>query len=610
MTGSTPTDIGDCARRLADFSTLGEALDYAARTRAGFNFYSGRGELLEVLPFRDLKDQAVSLARRMLRAGLSAGDRVALIAETNAAFMRAFFACQYTNLVPVPLPPPVAFGGRVGYVEHIRSMLAGARVAAALAPEAYLDMIRQAAEPFDLKVLGTLRELEGLPEQGTDLPPIGPDQLSYLQFSSGSTRSPTGVAVTHRALMANARGIARDALQVKAGDRATSWLPFYHDMGLVGFILTPLASQISTDYIPTGEFARRPLIWPTLIAQNGATIAYGPSFGYELCTLRAMRASLDRLDLSSWRVAGVGGDMIRPAMLERFADAFHGCGFRKEAFMPSYGMAEITLGITFGPLGRGVEVDRIDLNRLQTEGRAKAVKANGNGSGNGGHSGRDVREFVLCGRVLPGHGLEIRGPDGSVLAEREVGRIMIRGPSMMQGYFSNPEATERVLSADGWLDTGDLGYLLGDSLVITGRSKDLMLVNGRNVWPQDLEWAVEQQIDQVRHGDVVAFSVDGAEKERIVLLVQCRESEGVAQQALRRKVAEVVLEVAGLECTVVLVPQNWLPRTSSGKLSRTRAREQYLASVQDDPQSRVAAMNTSPDPIGASDRAPSVPLPV
>ena len=615
MTGSTPTDIGGCARRLADFSTLGEALDYAARSSAGFNFYSGRSELLEVLPYRDLRDRAVSLARRMLRAGLSPGDRVALIAETDAGFMRAFFACQYASLVPVPLPPPVAFGGRVSYVEHIGSMLAGARVAAALAPEPFLDMIRQAAEPFDLKVLGTLRELEGLPEHGTDLPPIRPDQLSYVQFSSGSTRSPTGVAVTHRALMANARGIARDALQLRAGDRATSWLPFYHDMGLVGFVLTPLASQVSTDYIPTSEFARRPLIWPTLIAQNGATIAYSPSFGYELCTLRALKASLDRLDLSSWRVAGVGGDMIRPAVLRRFADAFHGCGFRKQAFMPSYGMAEITLGITFGPLDRGVEVDRIDLNRLQTEGRAVPAKANGNGHGNGdgnvngGHGSRDVREFVLCGHVLPGHGLEIRGADGSVLAEREVGRIMIRGPSMMRSYFSNPEETDRVLSADGWLDTGDLGYLLGGSLVITGRSKDLILVNGRNVWPHDLEWAAEQQIEEVRPGDVVAFSVDGAERERIVLLVQCRQSDVVAQQALRRKVAEVVL-AAGLECTVVLVPQNWLPRTSSGKLSRTRAREQYLASLQDDAQSQVAAMNTSPDPSYASDPASRMLLPV
>ena len=593
--GSQPTPTGGCACRVGEFSTLSEALDYAARSDAGFNFYSGRGELLEVLPYRDLKDQARSLARRMLRAGLSAPDRVALVAETNASFMRAFFACQYASLIAVPLPPPAAFGGRAGYVQHIRSMLERAEATAVLAPEAFLDMIQQAAEPFDLKVLGTLAQLDGLPEHGGDLPSTGPDHLSYLQFSSGSTRTPTRVAVTHRALMANARGIARDALRVGSADRCTSWLPFYHDMGLVGCVLAPLTSQLSTDYVATGEFARRPLIWPTLIAQNGGTITYSPSFGYDLCARRALSAPVDHLDLSRLRVAGIGGDMIRPAVLERFADAFRGCGFRPQAFLPSYGMAEITLGITFGPLDQGIEVDRIDLKRLQEERRAVPIKADSGKERDG------VREFVLCGHVLPGHDLEIRGTDGAVLAEREVGRIMIRGPSMMQGYFANREETERVLSADGWLDTGDLGYRFGANLVVTGRSKDLILVNGRNVWPQDLEWAVEEQVEGVRHGDVVAFSVDEAEAERVVVLVQCRETVLVSREALRRKVAEVVLGAAGLKCMVVLVPHNWLPRTSSGKLSRVRAREQYLASVRNESQLNMAAMSY------ASDRVPDAP---
>ena len=584
--GSQPTPTGGCACRVGEFSTLSEALDYAAKSEAGFNFYSGRGELLEVLPYRDLKDQSRSLARRMLRAGLSAPDRVALVAETNASFMRAFFACQYAGLIAVPLPPPAAFGGRAGYVQHIRAMLERAEATAVLAPEAFLDMIQQAAEPFDLKVLGTLAQLEGLPESGSDLPETGPEHLSYLQFSSGSTRAPTGVAVTHRALMANARGIARDALRVDAADRCTSWLPFYHDMGLVGCVLAPLASQLSTDYVATGEFARRPLIWPTLIAQNGGTVTYSPSFGYDLCARRALTAPVDHLDLSRLRVAGIGGDMIRPAVLDRFADAFRGCGFRPQAFVPSYGMAEITLGITFGPLNQGIEIDRIDLKRLQEEGRAVPAETSDG-----------VREFVLCGRVLSDHELEIRGTDGAVLAERAVGRIMIRGPSMMQGYFANREETERVLSADGWLDTGDLGYRLGASLVVTGRSKDLILVNGRNVWPQDLEWAVEEQVEGVRHGDVVAFSVDEAEAEHVVVLVQCRETDLASREALRRKVSEVVLGVAGLKCLVVLVPHNWLPRTSSGKLSRVRAREQYLASVRSESPLNVAAMSCAPDRV-------------
>ncbi len=558
---------------MADFPTLTEALDYAALGRAGYNFYSARGELLLALPYRELREQALALARQMLRAGLEPGDRVALIAETGASFMRAFFACQYAGLVPVPLPTPAAFGGRGGFVAHIRPMLATARPAAALAPAAHLAMIREASDGLHVRAVGTYELFDGLPESGTDLPRIGEDHLSYLQFSSGSTRSPTGVAVTQRALLSNLRGIAY-ALGARADDRCTSWLPFYHDMGLVGFVLAPLSSQASTDYVATDEFARRPLIWPTLISQNGSTISYAPSFGYELCTRRAMKMPPGPLDLSRWRVAGIGGDMIRPHILARFAETFGGCGFRREAFVASYGMAEATLGITFAPLERGIEIDRVDLDTLRAEGRA--APANG--------QSRKTRELVLCGHVLPGHELEIRDADDRVLGERAVGRIVIRGPSVMREYFGNRAETERVLSPDGWLDTGDLGYLIGGSLVVAGRSKDLILINGRNVWPQDLEWAVEQHVEGVREGDVAAFSVDEGEAERVILLVTCRTSNAEAQAALRRATAEVVLAAAGLTCTVVLVPPNTLPRTSSGKLSRARARELYLAALREEPE--------------------------
>jgi fatty-acyl-CoA synthase len=586
-----PTDVGGCPVRLADFSTLTEALEYAALSRAGFNFYSGRGDLLCVLPYRDLREQAESLARRMLRAGLRPGERVAIIAETGPDFVRAFFASQYAALVPVPLPTPAAFAGRANYIDHIHPMLASARPSAVLAPGVFLDLVRPAAAAVEVALVGTFQDFERMPEDGADLPRVRQDDLCYLQFSSGSTRSPTGVAVTHRALLANARGIVRDALKVTEGDRCTSWLPFYHDMGLVGFLLVPLTSQISTDYLAPDGFARRPLIWPTLISRNGGTLSYSPSFGYDLCARRAMNTDMGHLDLSRWRAAGIGGDVIRPGILSRFADTFRGCGFRKEAFVPSYGMAEATLGVTFAPLDRGMEVDRVDLGRLRREGRATPA------------DGDNVRELVLCGELLSGHELEIRGADGTVLQEREVGRIMVRGPSVMTEYFGRSEETARVLSSDGWLDTGDLGYLVGESLVVAGRSKDLILVNGRNVWPEDLELAVERQIEGVRQGDVVAFSVDGQEAEQVVLLVQCRTSDAAPREALRNAVAEVVLARAGLNCTVVLVSHNALPRTSSGKLSRMRARDMYLASILGEPQSHVAAAKSG------SDSAPQIQMP-
>jgi fatty-acyl-CoA synthase len=564
----TPAGAGGSAFRAADFSTLPEALDYAAAGQAGASFYSARGDLLQVQSYRDLRDHAQSLARRMIRAGLVAGDRVALIAETDADFLRAFFACQYAGLVSVPMPLPVAFGGRAGYIEHIRLMLEVAKATAVLCPGPFLEMVREAAETFDLLAIGTFDAFDSVPDAGVDLPTIGQDNLSYLQFSSGSTRSPAGIAVTQRALMANLRGITHHALQMREGDRCFSWLPFYHDMGLVGFLLAPVATQTPVDYIATREFARRPLIWPTLMSRNGGTVCYSPSFGYDLCARRLKDGATDHLDLSQWRVAGIGGDMIRPGVLSRFAEAFGGCGFKKEAFVASYGMAEATLGITFAPLDRGIELDTIDLDLLESEAQAVPVKDKKGQS--------RTRAFVLCGEVLPGHEVDVRAPDGASLPDRKVGRIMFRGPSLMQEYFNSREETARVLSKDGWLDTGDLGFFLDGSLVVTGRSKDLILANGRNIWPQDLEWLVEHEVEGVRNGDVAAFSVDDDETENVILLVQCRTSDETARANLREAVAETVRAAVGINCTVVLAPHNSLPQTSSGKLSRARSRQMYL----------------------------------
>ncbi len=582
-----PTDVAGCRIRRAEFSTLTEALDYAATGRAGFNFYSGRGELLDVLPYRDLQDQARSLARRMIRAGLRRGERIAIIAESTADFVRTFWASQYAGLVPVPLPTPAAFAGRVNYIDHIHPMMQAAQPLAVIAPGVFLEYGRQAAARLKVGLVGTVEDLIQMPEADADLPAAAPEDVCYLQFSSGSTRAPTGVAVTHRALLANARGISRDALRVTETDRCTSWLPFYHDMGLVGFFLMPLTSQISTDYLAPDEFARRPLVWPTLISRNGGTISFSPSFGYDLSARRAMNADLGHLDLSRWRVAGIGGDQIRPGILARFSDTFGRCGFRKEAFVASYGMAEATLGMSFAPLDRGIEVDRVDLGRLRREGRAVPA------------DGENVRDLVICGKPLPNHELRVRDAEGSVLAERQVGHIVFRGPSVMTEYFRRNEETARVLSADGWLDTGDMGYLVGDSIVVAGRSKDLIIVNGRNVWPEDLEMALENHIDGVRRGDVVAFSVDGGDTERVVILVQCRTSDPAMREAQRKAVAAVILSTAGLNCAVVLVSHNALPRTSSGKMSRTKARDMYLTSLLGEPEQGAASATAESAPIAA-----------
>lgn len=554
------------SHRRANFATLTAALDYAAGSERGLNFYSGRGELVEVLAYRDLREQAISLARRMLKAGFVPGERIGLIAEADGDFVRAFCACIYAGIVPVPMPLPMPLGGRNGYITHIHGMLTAARVSGVLTPPALTAWIEQAAEGLRLRTVGNLTVFEGLPENGIDLPAIDADDVVYLQFSSGSTRFPLGVTVTHRTLMANARATAEHGLQTTPTDRCVSWLPFYHDMGLVGFLLTPISTQLSVDYVPTREFARRPLTWLSLISRNRCTLSYSPSFGYELCTRRAAGTALEGIDLSTWRVAGIGGDMIRPHILTGFADTFAPYGFDRRAFVPSYGMAEATLAVSFARLNTGAELDRVNMDILEEKGYAAPPMDAGDRS----------RDFVLCGPPLPEHDAEIRDAEGHALSERRLGRIFVRGPSLMREYFDRPSKTARVLAADGWLDTGDLGYRIGRSLVITGRAKDLLIVNGRNIWPQDLEWSAER-VNGLRSGDAAAFSVDNnGLSERVVVLVHCRAASPTVRRALEAAVSGVLQAEHGIEAKIVLVPPHSLPQTTSGKLSRNRAKQLLL----------------------------------
>lgn len=563
---ATPTRNAHLRQRLVGFSSLVEALDYAAGGETGYNFYSGRGELIEALPYRELRRRAEVVARRLLSLGLARGDRVALLAETRPEFLDLFFGCQYAGLIPVPLPLPTGLGARQGYLQQLRRQITGAGARAAFASQEMGEYLAAAAEGLELTCNGTPESLRDVPESMRALRPLGPDDLSYLQYSSGSTRFPLGVSVPMRALMSNAGHNVTAGLKVGPEDRSVSWLPLYHDMGLVGFIVSPLMAQCSVDLLPSQEFARRPLVWLDLLGRNRSTISYSPTFGYEICVRRAERASDLSLDLSSWRAAGIGGDMIRPDMLARFSETFATHGFRRGAFVASYGLAENTLAVSFAPLGRGIETDRVDRHMLAEENIAEPAP-----------EGPGSRAFALCGKPLPGHELEVRGENGAPLPDRRVGRIFIKGPSLMAGYFNQPEATRQVISEDGWLDTGDMGYMIDDSIVVTGRSKDLIIVNGRNIWPQDIEWAVEQ-LPGLRSGDVAAFSLDDdGRAESVVVLVQCRTADATEIESLTREIRGVVNRTAAIDCAVVPVPPRSLPQTSSGKLSRSRAKQNYLA---------------------------------
>ncbi len=563
----TPTE-NTLALRRGDFATLTEALDYAAGGQTGFNFYSGKGELAAVLPYALLCSEARILARRLLGLGLPRGAHFALIAETDADFVRFFFACQYVGFVPVPLPAAIHLGGHQAMVEKMRGLLAASGAEAAMATGPFFDFLAEAAAALKIEHVGTPDDFDRLPESATPLCPLGPAETAYLQYTSGSTRFPRGVVITQQTVMANLAGITQHGLCVRPGDRCTSWLPFYHDMGLVGFLLAPLVSQLSVDYLNTRDFAVRPRLWPALISRNRSTISYSPTFGYALCARRMRPADIAQYDLSSWRIAGTGAEPIRPDVLEGFADIFAAAGFRRQAFVASYGMAECSLAVSFAPLDKGLELDRIAAEELTERATANPVSDD--------CAGPNIKDMVFCGRVLPGHELDVRDQQGRSLPERHCGVLFVRGPSVMSGYLNDPQATAEVLSADGWLNTGDLGYLVDGQVVVTGRQKDLIIINGRNIWPQDLE-VLAEELPGIRLRDAAAFSVPGAEgEENVVLVVQYRYSGEAERILLVDNLRRRVREEFGFDCCVELVPPRTLPQTSSGKLSRTAARKSFL----------------------------------
>ncbi|MSO73073.1 MAG: fatty acyl-AMP ligase [Rhodospirillaceae bacterium] len=561
----TPTNSPNVKKRLADFTTLTEAVDYAARGEAGFNFYTGRGALEAVLTYRDLRDQAQGHGRRLIAAGLNPGDRVALLAATATEFLVLFFACQYAGLIPVPMPLPTAFGRREAYIEQIKGQMTSSGARMVFGPGEFLPLVQEAASALTPAHIGTMADLAAWPEGNAALQPGRADELSYIQYSSGSTRFPTGVMVTHASLMANCRGMNQFGVRNGPGERAMSWLPFFHDMGLVGFMLGAATSQTSVDYLATEDFARRPLTWLKILGDNGGTMSYAPSFGYELCARRiaTMAEGALSLDLSKWRLAGIGGEMIKPNVMQAFASAFKPYGFSDKAFCASYGLAESVLAVSFAAAGTGMTIDHVDKAALEDH-RAEPVPS----------SAPEARTFVACGKVIPEHRIEIRDEAGMALGQRRVGRVFVLGASVMRGYFNDAAATAEALK-DGWLDTGDLGYWMGEELVIVGRAKDMMIVNGRNVWPQDIEWAVEH-IDGLRSGDGAAILlVDHAGNERPTVLVQCRTSDLAERARLRDDVRARVQEAVGLACDIVLVPARSLPKTTSGKLARGRAKSMF-----------------------------------
>ena len=559
----TPSDDGR-PRRFSDFATLSDALSFAAEGNCGLNFHDPRGNLARSYPYRELRDDAAAMAARLADYGIKPGDRVALIAETGPEFAALFFGAVMVGAWPVPLPLPTSFGGRDAYVEQLTVQMRSSAPSVLLHPGELGAMAADAARNAGLAAIDWSEFAE---RKAASFVPheAAPDDIAYLQYSSGSTRFPHGVVITHRALLNNLAAHGH-GMALIPGDRCISWLPWYHDMGLVGCFLSPVANQVSVDYLKTEDFARRPLAWLDLISRNpGTTLSYSPTFGYDICARRISSQThpAERFDLSRWRVAGNGADMIRPDVMQAFVDAFAPAGFKASAFLPSYGLAEATLAVSIMPPGEGIVVELVeetDLSGMAADGKRP----------------QRYRAIVNCGKPVRDMKVEIREEDGTILPERAIGKVWASGPSIMTGYYRDEVSTAACMS-DGWLDTGDMGYLSDGYVYIVGRAKDMIIVNGKNHWPQDIEWAIEQ-LPGFKPGDIAAFAITtpGGE-ETPAVLVQCRATDDAERTRLRDAIREKVRSITGMNCVIELVPPRTLPKTSSGKLSRAKARNLYLS---------------------------------
>ncbi|MEP3758979.1 MAG: fatty acyl-AMP ligase, partial [Marinomonas sp.] len=486
-------------------------------------------------------------------------------------FAALFCACVYVGAWPVPLPLPTSFGGKESFIDQLAVQLGSSDPKLLIFPEEIAEMASAAAAKQGC-ACESWQDFAKRDAPECELPKADPEDICYLQYSSGSTRFPTGVAVTHRALLHNLYGHST-SMQLGANERCVSWLPWYHDMGLVGCFLSLIANQVSGDYLKPDAFARRPLAWLDVISRNkGGTLSYSPTFGYDICARRISSQSnvAERFDLSRWRIAGNGADMIRPDVMQSFVNAFADAGFKASAFTPSYGLAEAVLAVTVMPPGEGIRVELVEEERLSGTPRDLSRPAR-------------YRAIVNCGKTLPDMKVEIRGEDEAVKGDHQIGKVWCQGPSVMHSYFRNESATVDCLvpsetpGESAWLDTGDMGYMAEGYLFIVGRAKDMIIINGKNHWPQDIEWAVEQ-LPGFNHGDIAAFSVETENGEEApAVLVHCRVSDPEERVKLRAQISDKVRSVTGMSCVVELIPPRTLPRTSSGKLSRAKAKKLYLS---------------------------------
>ncbi len=535
-----------------------DALTRAAATKRGIAFVDR--DLRETkLSFSMLEARATRTASSLQAHGVEPGDRVCILGPTNPELVTTLFATWAAGAVPVVLSLPRRLSDLDAFVQDVIARTHRADAAVLAVSEQLLEL----APPMD--VAATIVQIEDL--VASDHEPIDPirtdpSHLAYLQFTSGTTASSRAVALTHRHLLANMEAAGEMAGMDPSTDVFVSWLPLFHDMGLIGMLLGSVIFCADLVLIPTEEFLGRPGIWVDAMSAYRGTITASPNFGYGLAA-RDLSAKPRHLDLSTWRIAANGAEPIDVQTCDRFCEVAAEYGFDRNAMAPMFGLAEATLAVSLARTDEPVHVEWVDRDALETQERVEPAIPGADGA----------RALVACGHPIPGHDIAIKDRDGSTLPSGRVGEICFRGPSVMQGYWRDAEATRDAIR-DGWLHTGDLGFVGEHGLVVCGRKKDMIILGGRNLYPEDYEFFTEQ-VPGVRRGNVIAFALHDI--ERMVVVAETTALPEEAERIARAALEQLRKSLPRGPEEVVLVSPGTLPKTSSGKRQRGTCREQYRA---------------------------------
>lgn len=555
-------------------TTLTAALDHAAAMAVPLGFIDRRERRAETT-WSDVRDRAHAVAGGLAELGVAPGDRVGIVYPTGADFFHALFGILVAGAVPVPLYPPVRLGRVDDYRRRTLSLLARVDATALLAGRRVARILGDGDgdDAGDGDAFGPPLGVHGVAELAGVGPSADrkiahrtrPEDLALIQYTSGTTAEPKPVALSHRALVAQVAALDRLWPATDESEhRGLSWLPLYHDMGLVGCVFVAVARPGPLTLLPPELFIARPAAWLRAISATRATVSPAPGFAFGHCVEEVRDGELEGVDLSSWRFALCGAETLVPEVLERFARRFSPWGFRREALTPGYGLAEAALAVTVSRPGREPLGRRFSRAGLATEGRVVEDPAG--------------VEIASVGKPLQGFAVEVRDKNRKPVGVGVVGRVWVRGPSLMDGYLGDPEATRKAL-ADGWLDTGDRGFLLDGELYLTGRDRDVLILRGRNHSPEEVERVVGRLPGVTAGGAAAVSYLSSKDKsERLIVFIESEQKRD--RRALGAACGREILAAIGLVAdeVVVLAPGD-LPRTSSGKIRRQAALERYLTAM-------------------------------